>query len=304
MNEWELFDALTDLDDDILTELPPKQKRGFRKGVSIGLLAAVIALLATTAFAVTSGIRRGQQTVALEGVSLRRNAPSETATYYTAEVACTLEPVEIRQMDTLSTALTAAWEDFPYDAEYFNRAELVDAAGKRVTFASLTEAGAYFGLRLPYSPNIDRMTHHVTVTMVISDTDRAQSEYRETGAITPDGLILQCVLRRGGDGLDTDTVATGTLTVYVALHERFAAQNSVQILSSHEKEGNFHEFGMLTDDGKSLLLLENDPQDGLSATGYAIWCSDGIACRAELKTLPNTTATPLSLLTPLLKDIQ
>lgn len=314
MDEWNLFNALSELDDELILtaqELPAKKHGLGRTGLRIALIAAVVTLLVGTALAVGLGvgIRHGQEKVTLQGLSLQQPDGEKTRemTYYTARVEYELQTVPVENMELLSACLTQAWESFPHDRSYFQPAELTEDSGERKDLESIRGAEEFLGLELAESPELATLVRGVYVSMVISDLRRAEEEYAQKGSITPDGLILYCSLRRGeasGEALDARTVSESGVTVYVALTEAFLEKEGTQCLYSYEREGPFHESGLMTEGGRSILLLENAPPQDCVRGGYAAWCENGIGYLAHMKVYPGSYATPLSLLTPLLQHLQ
>lgn len=307
MNEWDILQALSDLDDDLLQDAPQRQTP--RRLVRIAMAAAIVALLASTVLAVSVGVRvlHGKNTVRLEdiGLSLPRGQQVEALEYYTADIEFSLQTVTLTLPEEAVTALTEAWRDFSYDHSYFTGAKLTDAAGKRLDLGSVAGAEAYFGVRLMHSAPMDELICGAYATLVVSDIARAEKEFAETGRVTPDGVELYFPFRRGEgeDALDPAVAREGGLTVYLALTPEFAQQEGVQRVYSYEKEGALHESGLLTAAGKSILLLENAPQKGYHGFGCAAWCENGVGYFAEVHTSSNTNTPPLTLLTPLLDEL-
>lgn len=305
MNEWDMLQALSDLDDALLQDAPPRQTP--RRLVRIAMLAAIVALLAGTVLAVSVGVRvlYGKDTVRLEdiGLSLPRGQQVETLEYYTADIEFSLQTADLTLPDEAVGVLTDAWRDFSYDHSYFTGAKLTDAVGKRLDLGSVAGAEAYFGVRLMHSAPMDALICGAYATLVVSDIDRAEKEFAETGRVTPDGVELYFPFRRGEDALNAAVVREGGLTVYLAITPQFIEQEGVQRVYSYEKEGALHESGLLTAAGKSILLLENDPQKGYNGFGCAAWCENGVGYSAEVHTNSRANTPPLTLLTPLLDEL-
>lgn len=311
MKEWEIFEALGDLDDELITQERPTRPHWKRGGLRLALIAAVTALLVGTVLGVGLGVgvTYGKQTVTLQGVSLGQKDGDGTRelSYYTAEVQYDLQTVSVENMELLSSQLTQAWEDLGHDHSGLQAAELMGADGKRRNLGTIAGAEEFFGLDLMQSPDLEALVRGAYVTMVISDPERAEAEYAETGRVTPDGLLIYFSLRRGEaspEALDAQLVSESGITVYIALTEAFIAQEGTQRLYSYETEGEFQESGLMTDRGKSILLLENTREGSFGQTGYAAWCQNGIGYLAHMKTYPSSYATPLSLLAPVLQHIQ
>ncbi len=307
MKEWEIFEALGDLDDELITQERPTRLRWKRSGMRLALAAAVIALLVGTALGVglRVGVTYGRETVPLDGISLGQKDEKDTRelSYYTAEIQYELQTVCVKNLELLSSQLTRAWED----CGQVKTAELMGEDGKRRNLDTIAATEEFFGLDLMQSPDLEALVRGIYVTMVISDPQRAEAEYAEKGKVTPDGLLLYFSLRRGEaseEALDAHLVSESGVTVYIALTEAFAVQESAQRLYSHESEGEFQESGLITQQGKSLLLLENEWGGSFGRTGYAAWCQKGIGYLAHMKTYPDSYATPLSLLAPILEQVQ
>lgn len=307
MNEWDMLQALSDLDDDLLQDMP--QLETPRRLVRIAMVAAIVALLAGTVLAVSVGVRvlYGKDTVKLEdiGLSLPQGQQVEALEYYTADIQFSLQTADLTLPDEAVGVLTDAWRDFSYDHSYFTGAKLTDAVGKRLDLGSVAGAEAYFGIRLMHSAPMDELICGAYATLVVSDIDRAEKEFAETGRVTPDGVELYFSFRRGEgeDALNAAVVREGGLTVYLAITPQFIGQEGVQRVYSYEKEGALHESGLLTAAGKSVLLLENDPQKGYNGFGCAAWCENGVGYYAEVHTNSHANIPPLTLLTPLLDEL-
>lgn len=307
MNEWDILQALSDLDDALLQDKPQRKKP--RRLVRVAMIAAILALLAGTVLAVSVGVRvlLGKDTVKLEdiGLSLPQGQQVETLEYYTADIEFSLQAAAPTLPDEAIDALTDAWRSFSYDPTYFTGVRLTDAAGKRLDLGSVAGAEAYFGVRLMHSASMDRLICGAYATLVVSDTERAEREFTETGRVTPDGVEFYFPFRRGEgeDALDPAVVREGGLTVYFAITPQFIGQEGVQRVYSYEKEGALHESGLLTAAGKSVLLLENAPQRGYNGFGCAAWCENGVGYYAEVHTSANAATPPLTLLTPLLDEL-
>lgn len=311
MKEWDIFEELGNLEDGLILVQPPKRRFYGRKGLRLALIAAVIALLAGTALGVGLGVgvSYGKKTVSLQGVSLGKQDGNDIQelSYYTAEIQYDLQTVSVENLEFLSSCLTQAWEDFDHDSGLLQSAELMEEDGKRKNLGSIAGAEEFFGIDLMQSPDLEALVRGAYVTMVISDPQRAEAEYAEKGKVTPDGLLLYFSLRRGEaseEALDAQTVSESGITVYIALTEAFATQEGAQCLYTHETEGEFQESGLMTDSGKSILLLENTYESSSGKTGYAAWCQKGIGYLAHIKTYPNRPATSLSLLAPMLQKMQ
>ena len=268
MKAWDIFEELGNLDEVPLLPVAPQKRRAKHGVLRIALIAAVVILLIGSALAVGLGVgvRYGKKTVYVQGVSL--GAEQVELRYHTAELQYSLRPVEAKNSD-LRIPL------------YFDSIRAVEE---------------YFGLELMKSPQLESLVRNISVTIVESD-----------GKASPDGLIFYLSLRRGEDleaALDSRLVSESGITVFVALTEDFAKEQAVQYLYASEEAGKFRESGLLTKGGESLLLLETPNAGSLGRTGYAAWCDDGIAYLAHLKTYPDSYATPLSLLAPILEQVQ
>ncbi len=308
MNEWNIMEELGNIGQELLPKEPPKRIPWKRGALRLALIAAVLFLLAGTALGVSISVRvyHGQETVSLEGLILEKEGAMENSSYYTARVEWELSPQKAQIPESFRSCLTAAWEAFSYEYSYFSSAELTDSDGKRIKFQDLQALEELLSLKLMGSEDLDRLIRGVYVTLVISDPEAARAEYEQSHRLTPQGLLLICPLRRGEgqeDMLDQNQVAESSLRIYIPLSWEFARDKRLQTFASYEAEGDFQESGLLTSRGKSLLLLETEPREGYCATGYALWCSEGIAYELLLRTLPNTPATPLSILTPYLREL-
>ena len=264
MKAWDIFEELSNLDEELFLPLPAKKRTSKRSGLRIALIAAVIVLLMGTVLAVSLGVgvRYGKKTVYVHGVSL--GSEQVELRYHTAELQYALRPVEIKTGGLSATSHC---------------------------FDSIDAAEEYFGLELMKSPQLESLVRNVSVISA-----------GESG-----GLILYLSLRRGEDletALDSRLVSECGITVFVALTDDFAQEQALQYLYAPEEAGGFQESGLITKKGKSLLLLENPNAGSVGRTGYAAWCEGGIAYLAHLKTYPDSYASPLSLLAPILEQVQ
>lgn len=307
MNEWELLQAMSEIDEQLLLQAETPYAPKPRQLVRLALVAAVLVLLVGTVLAVSVGVsvRHGRQTVTLEdiGFSLSQGERVETMEYYTADIEFSMQTVGISLPPEAVAVLTEAWRTFSYDYRYFTGVKLTDAAGKRLDLQSVAGAEAYFGVRLMHAAPLEELICGAYATLVVSDTERAAREYAETGSVTPDGVLLYFPFRRGEDGLQPSQVREGGLTVYLAVTPQFIEREGVQHIFSYEKEGALRESGLLTDAGKSILLLENTPQKGYGGFGCAAWCENGVGYYAAVRTNADAYTLPLTLLTPLLYEL-
>ncbi len=307
MNEWDLFQELSELDEELVLaaeKTPDRKNLLHRGGLRAALIAAIIALLVGTALAVHLGVSvsHGEKTVPLKniGLSLPEGEETEKLTYYTANIRFDMMPTEITNAD-LTSALTQAWQQKSDLSSY----PLLEENGHRINLGTISGAEKFLGIELIDSPELEPMIRGAYVTLLVTDPERAREQYAREGEVSPDGIELYFSFRRGiGDVFDARQVLECGLTVYIALTEDFARSKNVLRLYSYEKEGAFRESGLLTDKGNSLLLLENSPRKGYCAVGYAAWCEKGIAYFAVVKCSPNAFCAPLSLLTPLLETLQ
>ncbi|MBQ4566293.1 MAG: hypothetical protein IJA48_08080 [Oscillospiraceae bacterium] len=300
MNEWNLFEALGEIEDPLLS--PPKQKHfpWKKNGLRVALIAAVLSLLAGTVLAVGIGVgvRYGEQTVTLEGISLSQDA-AQNLSYHTAQIQYELRTVTTSAQSYLTQALTAAWEQHGGEGLY----DLKNPDGSLRNFGTVAEAEQFFGIDLMDSPELSELIRGVYVTMVVADSAQAAACDAQGGPISPDGLLIYLSLRRGelsDTALDARLVGEAGITVFVPLTEAFVQSQREQTLYSHDSP--FAESGLMTAEGRSLLLLE-DSSSSLGQVGYAAWCDNGLGYLAHLKTYPQGYATPLSLLAPLLGRI-
>lgn len=305
MNEWDLMEALGGIEEELLLTPKPRKPLRWRGGLRIALVAAVIAVLAGTVLAVGLGVgvSYGKKTVTLEGVSLSQSPQEgQTLSYYTAQIQYDMHIAELKDPALFTEALTEAWERNGGETLY----DLKEADGSLLNLGSAAAAEELLGIDLMDSPELTALVRGVYVTMLVCTPQSAAEAYAAEGQISPDGLILYLSLRRGElstQALDAHLVSESGITVFVPLTENFVRMQGLQTLYSHENQGSFAQSGLMTQEGKSLLLLENSSTD-LGQTGYAAWCDNGLGYLAHLKTYPKGYATPLSLLVPLLQRIR
>ena len=275
MNEWDILQALSQLDDDLILMPKPAKKSKVSQIRKIALIAAAMLLLAGMALAVGLGVRvqHGEELIELEGISLNGDAKGGQS-YYTAKIEYDICPMQVKNQDLLQQALL--------EAKNVGSIDLKNADGSRLRFATISEAEAFFGINLMQSAELNELVRGVYVSVS-----------------APSELVLYVSLKR--EQIDTQAVSECGITIYIALS---AEAEHTKCIYSHEKEGKFKESGMLTEQKDSILLLENSPIDGYAQTGYAAWCDNGIAYLAHITVYPDSYATPLALLTPILSRIQ
>ena len=158
MNEWNLFEALGEIEDPLLS--PPKQKHFHWKknGLRVALIAAALTLLAGTVLAVGIGVgvRYGEQTVTLEGISLSQDA-SQNLSYQTAQIQYALHTVTTSAQSYLTQALTAAWGQHNGEGLY----DLKNPDGSLRNFGTVAETEQFFGIDLMDSPELSELIRGV-----------------------------------------------------------------------------------------------------------------------------------------------
>ncbi len=307
MNEWDILEALGDIDSQLLSTPKPKKKHLGKKSRYIVLAAAAMMLLAGIALAATTGVRAkyGEKMIRLQGVSLDEDECAEQM-YHTARVEFDLLCNEVKNMSWLSEQLTKAWESHEHEKSEFYSVDLMTDSGERLCFASIGEAESFFGIDLMQSAELEECIRGVYASLAVTQTERAALEFSESNKVSPDALLLYCSFERGNGtnhAFDGELVSQGGIEILVALQKNFAEHENIKYLYSHEKEGAFRESGMLTQQGGAILLLENEPCEGYAQTGYAAWCENGIGYLAHVKLYPNSHATALAVLTPVLSRI-
>lgn len=300
MKEWDIFEALGEIDAPLLPTPMPKQRRWARGGLRVALIAAMLSLLAGTVLAVGIGVgvRYGEQSVTLDGISLSQD-DTQDLSYHTAQIQYALHTVSTASDEFLTRALTEAWAQHSGQELY----DLKAPDGSAQNLGSVAEAERLLGIDLMDSPELSGLIRGVYVTMVVAEPTQATVHYAQTGKLSPDGLLIYLSLRRGelsDTALDARLVSEAGITVFVPLTEAFIQSQREQTLYSYGS--SFVESGLMTAGGKSLLLLENG-STALGQVGYAAWCDNGLGYLAHLKTYPEGYATALSLLAPLLGRI-
>ena len=303
MNEWDILEQLGEIDSDLLAVPKPRKKHWGGNGRRIVLAAAVMMLLAGMALAVTSGVRAkyDEKMIQLQGISFDENS-NGAQMYYTAQVEYDLCCVQVKNLPWLTQQLTQAWKTHAHEKSYLRTVDLMKDDGTRLCFSTIGEAESFFGIDLMQSAELEELVRAVYVSLAVTQPQRAKTEFEENNTVTPDGMWLYCSLKRGGaDGmLDGELVSECGIEVFIALQENYAKTEDVKCLYSHENEGDFRESGMLTQQEMPILLLENTPRKGYARVGYAAWCKNGIGYLAHIKVYPDSYATALTILTPVL----
>lgn len=303
MNAWDLMQELGEIDSDLLEVTKPKKTHRFRP---IVLIAATMILLIGMVMAVGGGVKAkfSKNMIRLQGLSLEENKSGEQ-TYFTAQITYDLQCVQVQNLSELCEKLTSAWENFDHEREQFYIAQLREDDGSLHSFSTLQEAECFLGLKFAKSALLEERIDGVYLSMVVTDCNRAAEEFQKNHTIAPDGLLLYCPVKRvlQDSVLDATLVSECGIEIYVALQDDFASGENRKCVYSHETEGAFRESGMLTQQGSTILLMENAPNDGYVQTGYAAWCKNGIGYLAHIKVYPDSYATPLSIMTPLLSQM-
>lgn len=309
MKSYELFEALTDLDDELLmkAESAPKKSYPVRKmGLRAGLVAAMAAMLAITVAAVSVSVK------ILKSVEIASyyDYLDGSGFYWEYDSPITTIDFELKEQSLdiptqWSEQLTQSWEDFAYDYRYFTGTEVTDGAGNRMQFESLGALGDFLDCRFTTSDELDALIQGVYVTMVVTDTQRAEQEYQAAGYVTPDGLMVYCVLRRdGGTGLNADIMQYSGLTVYLSCTRSFSGQYaSHPVLSSVQNE-EFEQSRYVTSGDVEIKLVQNRPSAYYQPTGYAAWCENGIGYLLETRCYRNTAHGPLDMILPYLENLK
>ena len=281
MHEFQIFKELTELDDDLMSE-PDREtrpRRTARLSLRLALAAAILALLAATAYAVrlTLSVRYVNEPNERDGFSLTNivgyGVGSEEG-YYLAEVTYELEPVTPQNGELLADVLTSAWEQWTGSRERFTGAYLLDGSGARMRFEGLSEAGEFFGLPLTGSAALAAADGPCFVRLLIADPAKAAQEYADTGKVRPAALVIE-------DALQLEGSESG-LTVFAALGSELPPSFSVRELRFLHQEGEPKESQFRTQGGVELILLQTGAEGETYNSCAVVWCENGIGYLADL----------------------
>lgn len=301
MNSFAFWEEMTDIDDALLQNaetVPHKKRTATKRLVALGIAAAMVVMLAASAFAVGLGVNilRNGNTEAYEEylsnawLSIHYSSVVMRIDYALQEQAPSVPEEWIE-------ALTKAWTDFPYDCRHFTGTELLEETGARKRFDGIEELEDLLNIGLVNSPALDEQIRGGYVTLVISDPQEAQREFETSGRVTPDGIILYFPLEKA------DGVEYCGMSVYLALKESFLEEYSSHEVLSGIPNQNFTQRSLHTQGGIEVAVLQNEPQEGYQASGYLAWCENGIGYLIEIKCLRSAPHAPADLITPYLEDL-
>ena len=282
MTELQIFKVLTDLDDALVlqADTEPRPRRTARLISRLPLVAAIIGLLAVTAFAVnmTLSVHYVDHTFERPGLTL-----SSKLGYgylfeegdYAAEVAYFLEPVSPKNSELLTDALTDAWERWDAGHEHFTGSYLLDETGARFRFDGLASVAETFSLPLTTSTALDAADGPCYLRLLIADPTKSALEYADSGKVQPAALVIE-------DALSVDGSESG-LTVYVALGQSLPPSFSLRELQFLHLEGEPKESRFQTDDGVELTIVQTGADGEEYNSCAVVWCENGIGYLAFLR---------------------
>ena len=307
MNSFDLFEALTDIDDDLImnAQANPSKKRHIRHlSLRIAVAVCVVSLLVLTATAITVGVRILNSS---EVATNYENFPM--GSFAVNSKVTTVEYNLCKQNITIplqwEAAMTNAWKGFGYSYEYFSGIHLQDDDGSRTNFGSVADIEQLLGISLVYSKELENITKGAYVTLIVTDPMRAAEQFRQEGVVTPDGLVIYCpFLCNKQNGFDPEIVDYCGLNIFVPLTESFANKfASRPVLSSVNKQDLSKT--SLTAGGKlDIILLDNTAEDDAPLSGYAAWEHEGIGYLIEMKTNWSVNTRPGQILIPYLETLE
>ena len=307
MNSFDFFEAMTDIDDDLImnAQFTPRKKRHTRHfSLRIAVAAVVICLTVLTATAITIGVRilnSNDVAVNYENFpmfSLAVNSNVKIIEYqlHTQDVKLPLQWEE---------SLTNAWKGFGYSYEHFSGIHLQDNSGSRINFGSIADLEQLLGISLVYSKDLESITKGAYVTLAVTDHVRAAEQFRTEGVVTPDGLIIYLpFLCNEQNGFDSDIVDYCGLNIFVPLTDSFADKYATRPVLSSVYKQDLTQTSLIADGNIEITLLENTVQDDSPLSGYAAWEHNGVGYLIEIKTNWSVNMRPGQILTPYLKTLE
>ena len=305
MNEMDLMNAMTDMEDDLL-EMTPRRKN---KGVVFFLVAALLALLVT---GVSAAIRYGVsgasvdivwEPVRLEGnnLSVEYNGTGEEvldSLFILAKYDLKPQTITDTLYQQLSEKVTRAWKDNMEFAEKYN-APLMRDVNKNACSRVYQEFYPFF-LQGPCFCRFCYLEEALGFSLVL--TPQMQAAQRKSGGIPgqylgdekisffvyygnaaencaaieknellqPEGFSIWFLM--GGYPEEEDHACC---QIYLPLTEENAALQSIQKFAYIEKEGELKSEELRYGD-IDVLMFYATPEPGYTGKAYAYYCVDGI----------------------------
>lgn len=307
MNSFDLFEALTDIDDDLImnAQFTPSKKRHIRRlSLRIAAVACVICLSALTATAITIGVQiRNSSEVATNYNNFLIWNLSVSSKVTTVEYQLCAQ--DITPPLQWEDALTSAWKGFGYSYEHFSGIHLQDDDGNRIKFESIAEIEQLLGISLVYSEELEEITKGAYVTLAVTDHIRAAEQFRREGIVTPDGLIIYLpFVCNKQNGFDPELVDYCGLNIFVPLTDSFAEKYAFHPVLSSVYGQDLRRTSMVADSNLNIVILENTVEDDAPLSGYAAWEHKGIGYLVEMKTNWSANTCPGEILIPYLKTLE
>ncbi len=283
MKEEKLWNALTDIDEDMILEagqIPDRRIHSNRLALRIALIAAVLSLLSLTVAGLSIGILyysdTEPETMEMEyypGFSLSGES-------YGATVRFDMEPRDIVLPEDWLAALREAWDSFPYEKAYFTGVELREATGERRNFQSLWDLEELLGIPLVSSPELDAATIGVFGELVICDPVEKERKCKEGEDLTPDGILIYVTLDPGELEDRAGRLAEYfTLKLYIPLSRSFCEAYESLTIQPEADGGRFRGTTVNSEGGIQTAVLESIWESTYSQfySAYGLWEHKGIA---------------------------
>ena len=307
MNSFDFFEALTDIDDDLImnAQFASSRKRCVRHlGLRIAVAVCVISLLVLTATAITIGVRiLNSSDVAVNYENFPMWSLSVNSKVTTVEYQLQAQTVKLPLH--WEEAMTNAWKGFGYSYEHFSGIHLQEDDGSRINFGSIADLEQLLGVPLIYSEELENVTKGAYVTLIVTDHVRATDQFRREGVVTPDGLVIYCpFLCSKQNGFDPEIVDYCGLNIFVPLTDSFAEQYATRPILSSVYKQELSQTSMVSDGKLDIVILENTVEDDAPLSGYAAWAHEGIGYLVEIKTNWSANTQPGQLLMPYLESLE
>lgn len=285
MKEYDIHRALTEVSDELLLEA---ENAGARKRTikfhRLIAVAAIIAMLAVTAGAVSAGITWEKNKVSRQDVVERFGGIWEE--YYDGPDSMGFEKLEL----TLPLEVTELPDENMEIIRRLTRQAGRAAPGKEVDFYVRHRNGDYSIPEMPFDSfaSLEDVENLLGITLDLPQAVREKLEIvtddyssswvwvrvyaRPTGtegALEPAKLELSFRL----DGVATNGQATGTITL--ALTGEAAREGMLVESYSYESEGAIWQEEQ-TLDGRELIFFGNAPEAGYDGWAEAVYVEDGI----------------------------
>ena len=297
MNEKDLFNAMNDIDNDLL-ELEEKRKKPLKGSWKVLIAAVLIMVFSVTAYAV-GNITTSQKTKVYDADDVWRlyynTEGKDEVEFYEMSVEYQLEPQKISgefYADVVA-ALNFDYECIQRTYESTGKEYIIEEGeelwasmnfyydnGEPKNIYTVEELEEYIGLDFSLSEELREGVNEIimrynegrTAYLPISIAVIGKKISEAEDGFIPLSAEIHFTAKYDDKGNSVHTI------VYISLSEEKATAKSVW--NSYEKEGRWKERIMKTDSGKDIYFLHNNPKKGYRSKARACWTENGIGFEA------------------------